>query len=140
MVTTNIKTYSEMILLPTFRERFEYLRLDGVVGDYTFAGLRYLNQRFYQSEAWKKVRREIIIRDNGCDLAIEGQEIGRNGIYIHHINPITKEDLIHQRKCVFDPENLVCVGFYTHNAIHYNGEVKEKVVVRRTANDTCPWK
>lgn len=135
-----IKTYSELITLPTFEERFEYLQLKGTVGQETFGFDRYLNQILYNSKEWKHLRNKIIVRDNGCDLALEGFEIyGR--ILIHHINPIIIEDVIKRRETIFDPENLVCVTHNTHNAIHY-GDKSLLITgpVERRANDTCPWK
>lgn len=135
-----IKTYSELITLPTFEERFEYLQLKGTVGQETFGFDRYLNQILYNSKEWKHLRNKIIVRDNGCDLALEGFEIyGR--ILIHHINPITIDDVIKRREIVFDPENLICVTHNTHNAIHY-GDKSLLITgpVERRANDTCPWK
>ena len=135
-----IKTYSELIALPTFEDRFEYLQLKGIVGQETFGFDRYLNQILYNSKEWKHLRNEIIIRDNGCDLALEGFEIhGR--ILIHHINPIAIDDVIKRREMVFDPENLICVTHNTHNAIHY-GDKSLLITgpIERRANDTCPWK
>ena len=135
-----IKTYSELIAFSTFEDRFEYLQLKGIVGQETFGFDRYLNQILYNSKEWKHLRNEIIVRDNGCDLALEGFEIhGR--ILIHHINPITIDDVIKRREMVFDPENLVCVTHNTHNAIHY-GDKSLLITgpVERRANDTCPWK
>ena len=135
-----IKTYSELITFSTFEERFEYLQLKGIVGQETFGFDRYLNQILYNSKEWKHLRNEIIVRDNGCDLAFEGFEIhGR--ILIHHINPITIDDVIKRREMVFDPENLICVTHNTHNAIHY-GDKSLLITgpIERRANDTCPWK
>lgn len=135
-----IKAYSELITLSTFEERFEYLQLKGTVGQETFGFDRYLNQILYNSKEWKHLRNKIIVRDNGCDLALEGFEIyGR--ILIHHINPITIDDVIKRREIVFDPENLICVTHNTHNAIHY-GDKSLLITgpVDRRANDTCPWK
>lgn len=135
-----IKTYSKLIALPTFEDRFEYLQLKGIVGQETFGFDRYLNQILYNSKEWKHLRNEIIVRDNGCDLALEGFEIhGR--ILIHHINPITIDDVIKRREMVFDPENLICVTHNTHNAIHY-GDKSLLITgpIKRRANDTCPWK
>lgn len=135
-----IKTYSELITLPTFEERFEYLQLKGTVGQETFGFDRYLNQILYSSKEWKSLRNKIIVRDNGCDLALDGFEIhGR--ILIHHINPITIDDVIKRREMVFDPENLICVTHNTHNAIHY-GDKSLLITgpIERRANDTCPWK
>lgn len=136
-----IKTYSELLRLPTFEERFRYLQLcDGRVGEDTFGFDRYLNQQFYRSKEWKRLRDELIIRDNGCDLGIDGREIyGR--IIIHHMNPITKNDLIDQTEFLMNPEYLICTTHNTHNAIHYGDEsllITEPI--ERSKNDTCPWK
>lgn len=140
VILMRIKTYSELIALPTFEERFEYLQLKGTVGQETFGFDRYLNQILYNSKEWKHLRNKIIVRDNGCDLALEGFEIyGR--ILIHHINPITIDDVIKRREIVFDPENLICVTHNTHNAIHYgNKSLLITGPIKRRANDTCPWK
>ena len=137
---TNIRTYSELILLPTFEERFEYLKLDGFVGQETFGFDRYLNQIFYRSPEWKRLRNEIIIRDDACDLAMEDREIfGR--IFIHHMNPITKDDVLSRSDILLNPEYLICVSKLTHDAIHYGDKdlLSMDPVVRRP-NDTCPWK
>ena len=136
-----IKSYSELIKIPTYKERFEYLKLDGIVGKDTFGYDRYLNQAFYNSPEWRRFRRDMIIRDNGCDLACEGYEI-RGKIILHHINPIAQDDLISRRRDVlFDPENIICVTHNTHNAIHY-GDANLLITgpIERVANDTCPWK
>ena len=140
VILMRIKTYSELITFSTFEERFEYLQLKGIVGQETFGFDRYLNQILYNSKEWKHLRNKIIVRDNGCDLALEGFEIhGR--ILIHHINPITIDDVIKRREMVFDPENLICVTHNTHNAIHY-GDKSLLITgpIERRANDTCPWK
>lgn len=140
VILMRIKTYSELITFSTFEERFEYLQLKGIVGQETFGFDRYLNQILYNSKEWKHLRNEIIVRDNGCDLSLEGFEIhGR--ILIHHINPITIDDVIKRREMVFDPENLICVTHNTHNAIHY-GDKSLLITgpIERRANDTCPWK
>ena len=136
----SIKTYSELILLPTFEERFKYLQLNGRVGDDTFGFDRYINQNFYKSAEWKRIRDLVIIRDNGCDLALEGYEIyGR--ILIHHMNPITVKDVELSTEYLMNPEYLICVTHNTHNAIHYGDEkLINKGPVVRTKNDTCPWK
>ena len=136
----SIRTYSELILLPTFEERFKYLQLNGRVGDDTFGFDRYINQNFYKSAEWKRIRDQIIIRDNGCDLALEGYEIyGR--ILIHHMNPITVKDVELSTEYLMNPEYLICVTHNTHNAIHYGNEkLLMKGPVVRTKNDTCPWK
>ena len=136
----SIRTYSELILLPTFEERFKYLQLNGRVGDDTFGFDRYINQNFYKSADWKRIRDQIIIRDNGCDLALEGYEIyGR--ILIHHMNPITVKDVELSTEYLMNPEYLICVTHNTHNAIHDGDEkLLMKGPVARTKNDTCPWK
>ncbi len=135
-----IRSHSELVLLPTFEERFEYLKLGGQVGVDTFGFDRYLNQAFYRSAEWKRVRDAVIIRDNGCDLGIIGREIGGR-IIIHHINPITVEDIQRASEFLLNPEYLVCVSHETHNAIHYgDSEQLPKDSVPRFANDTCPWK
>ena len=135
-----IKTYSELITLPTFEERFEYLRLNGTVGSETFGHDRYLNQTLYRSPEWKRFRHKIIIRDNGCDLACEGYEIYEK-VLIHHINPITIKDILERNPMVFDPENVVCTILNTHNAIHYGDEsLIIKAPITRSKNDTCPWR
>lgn len=135
-----IKTYSELIRLPSFKERFRYLMLNGRVGEMTFNGHRYLNQKLYQCSEWDSVRRSVIIRDEGKDLACEDHEI-YGTILVHHINPITIGDIIEKRPCVFDLENLVCTSHDTHNAIHYGNEnLLPKGLVIRTKNDTCLWR
>ena len=136
----SIRTYSELILLPTFEERFKYLQLNGRVGDNTFGFDRYINQNFYRSAEWKRIRDLVIMRDNGCDLALEGYEIyGR--ILIHHMNPITVKDVELSTEYLMNPEYLICVTHNTHNAIHYGDEkLINKGPIVRTKNDTCPWK
>lgn len=137
----NIKTYSELITLPTFEERFRYLKLNGIVGEETFGFDRYLNQKFYQKDdEWLDVRDFIIIRDMGCDLGIEGHEIVGN-IIVHHMNPITKDDIIRRTKYLLDPEYLICTMDNTHKAIHYgNEDLLIKGPIERRPNDTCPWR
>lgn len=134
------RSYSELSKLRTFEERFDYLALHGMVGDVTFGFDRHLNQDFYRSKEWKSARRAVIIRDNGCDLGIPDREIVYR-IYIHHINPITLEDVLKARPILFDPENLICVSHRTHEAIHY-GDKSLLLLdeVTRKPNDTCPWK
>lgn len=140
VMAMNIKTYSELITLPTFEERFCYLRLEGSVGKETFGFKRWLNQEFYHSDKWLRFRDEIIIRDEGCDLGVPGYEIF-DSILIHHLNPITYEDLLNQSPCVFDLENVICTKLNTHNAIHYGDESLLLLPpVQRTRNDTCPWR
>lgn len=136
----SIKRYSELISLPMFKDRFEYLKLNGRVGDFTFNGHRYLNQRLYQCSEWKSIRRRVIVRDGGFDLACEDYEIFGN-ILVHHLNPITVADVVERKPCVFDLENLVCVSMDTHNAIHYgDGKLLSKDLIIRTKNDTCLWR
>lgn len=138
--TTSIKTYSELILLPTFEERFEYLRLDGVVGKETFGYDRYLNQILYTSDEWRHFRDTIIVRDNGCNLACAGFDL-YSRITVHHINPITVEDVVKRNPKVFDPENVVTTCHNTHMAIHYGDKELIMVVpVERRPGDTCPWR
>lgn len=136
----SIKTYSELIKIPTFKDRFEYLRLDGKVGEETFGFDRYLNQIFYKSPEWKAARDFVIIRDQGCDLAMEGHEIfGR--ILVHHMNPIRIEDIVNRSKYLLDPEYLICTIKNTHDAIHYgDGSLLITGPIERTKNDTCPWR
>lgn len=135
-----ILTYSKLIELLTFTERFDYLSLKGVVGESTFGGSRYLNQLFYNSKEWKEVRDIVIMRDEGCDLGCLDRPI-TGTIYIHHINPIRKEDILTRSWKVLDPENLICVSFNTHQAIHYGDRsILIPDLVERYPNDTCPWK
>lgn len=135
-----IKTYSEMILLPTFLERFKYLQIGGMVGAETFGFDRYLNQSLYRTAEWKRFRNEIIVRDNGCDLGCDDRTI-YGKILVHHINPLTVEDIINRHSCVFDPDNVICVSLDTHNAIHYGDEELLMLgPIERTKNDTCPWR
>ena len=135
-----IRTYSELIKLPTFEERFQYLKLDGDVGVETFGFDRYLNQAFYSSDEWKSIRNKVIIRDNGCDLGIEGREIYKR-IIIHHMNPITKEDLLYRTEYLLNPEYMICTMKNTHDAIHYGDEnLLFKDPIERKPNDTCPWR
>jgi hypothetical protein len=135
-----IRTYSELVQLPTFEERYRYLRLQGIVGKDTFGFDRYLNQKFYRSAEWKRIRDQVIIRDNGCDLGMEDRVI-RGKILIHHMNPITDKDILRATDILLNPEFLICVTHQTHNAIHY-GDEDQLVLgpVIRTPNDTCPWK
>lgn len=134
------KTYQELIRLESFDDRLDYLRMNGTVGNITFGGHRSLNQILYQTPQWKSTRREVILRDNGCDLAHEDHPIG-GSIYIHHINPITIDDILKDRPCVFDLNNLISTTFRTHNAIHYGSkEPMPSGLVVRSKNDTCPWK
>lgn len=136
-----IRCYSELITLPTYIERFNYLKLGGRVGADTFGFDRYLNQKFYhQDRDWLSSRDFVIVRDNGCDLGMEGYEI-RGKIIVHHMNPITMDDIIKKRDWIYDPEFLICTVHKTHNAIHYGDEnLLSKAPVERTPFDTCPWK
>lgn len=140
-----------MIRLKTFEERYEYLKLNGRVGEETFGYDRYVNQVLYsKSPEWKRVRRDVIIRDNGCDLGIEDRIISplegiklprTSNVYIHHINPITKEDIINRSPLIFDLENLICCSFDTHQAIHYGDKnLLTFQPIIRVPNDTCPWR
>jgi hypothetical protein len=135
-----IRTYSELITLPTFEERYQYLRLEGRVGADTFGFDRIFNQRFYTSSEWRSVRNHVILRDNGCDLGVEGYEIhGR--IIIHHLNPVTLEDIERNVAKLLDPEYLISTTHDTHNAIHYGDEsLIVKPPIERSRNDTCPWR
>lgn len=138
---TNIRTYSELIKLSTFEERYEYLRLGGKVGEDTFGFDRYLNQIFYKSPEWLRVRNYVITRDGGCDLAMPDREIREAKILIHHMNPITKEDILNRSDYLLNPEYLICTIKNTHDAIHYgDSELLYKDPVERSKNDTCPWR
>ena len=134
-----IRTYSDLILLPTIEERFEYLKLSGVVGNETFGFDRYLNQILYKCLEWRKTRRDVIIRDNGCDLGIEDYPIS-GIIIVHHMNPVTVEDIINNNPIIFDKDMLISTSDRTHKAIHYsNDSLLPKPFVERRPNDTCPW-
>ena len=148
------RTYSELMSLPTFEERFEYLKLNGRVGELTFGPNRIINQRLYHGNEWKVLKDELIIRDDGCDLACPDRILNgvvlingvykdiKQPIYLHHLNPIKDEDILQSRPCVFDPENLVCVSFSTHEAIHYGDYslLKGFELITRKPNDTIPWR
>lgn len=134
------RRYSELIRYPTFEERLEYLRLSSIIGDSTFGFDRWINQEFYHSKEWREARREIIIRDSGCDLGIEDRPIAGR-IEIHHINPVSLDNIETSSDILFSPENLICVSPATHKLIHYGGEAKDSFsFVERKPNDTCPWK
>lgn len=134
-----MRTYTELIQLLTFKERYEYLRLKGFVGQDTFGFDRYMNQRFYHSTEWKRIRRDVIIRDEGRDLAMPGYEI-QNGLYIHHMNPIEAKDIQEATEYLLNPEYLVCVSFDTHQAIHYGDEsLLPKLPTERRPGDTKLW-
>lgn len=140
MTQMNTKSYSELITIPSFIERFRYLKIGGKVGKDTFGHERYLNQILYTSQEWKRFRRDIILRDNGCDLGLEGFEI-HGKILIHHINPITPDDIINRSTKIFDPDNAISTRMLTHNAIHYGDESMLTVEpIERKPYDTCPWK
>lgn len=136
-----MKTYQELISIDTFEKRIEYLMTNSCVGINTFGGSRYLNQMLYKSAEWKHVRNAVILRDEGLDLAFPGHEI-IEGILIHHINPITKEQVINRDPAVFDMNNLVCVSHQTHQIIHYGSakNIEEIMFVERKPNDTVPWR
>lgn len=137
-----IRTYTDLIKIDSYEGRFRYLKLDGIVGDETFGHNRYLNQIFYNSDEWKEIRNECISRDDGCDLAIEGLTISKKSVLVvHHMNPITVNDILNHSPIVYDPEYLICVSDATHKAIHYGDE--ELLLMEhaeRTKYDTCPWK
>lgn len=136
----SIKCYSELITLPTFIERYRYLKIGGRVGAATFGHDRYLNQLLYHSGEWLEFRDSIIIRDKGCDLAVPEFELHER-ILVHHIDPITVEDVLNRHPKVFDPENTISTSLNTHNAIHYGDESKLAILpIERTPNDTCPWR
>ena len=135
-----MKKYSELILIPTFEERYRYLKMNGEVGVDTFGFERWLNQMFYRDPVWKRIREKVIIRDNACDLGISDRVIGGQ-VYVHHLNPITREDIVDRNPILLDLENLICCSLTTHNAIHYGDETLLMLPPKeRTANDTCPWK
>lgn len=134
------KTYKELIRIDDYYDRYEYLRLRGLVGESTFGWHRYINQMLYRSRRWKTTRDKVIIRDNGCDLAHPDYEIA-DKIIVHHINPITLEDVEEEHECVFDLDNLICVSFASHNAIHYgDASLLPKLLIERRPGDTCPWR
>lgn len=134
------KTYTELIQIDNFEDRLKYLLIPGQVGAFTFNGSRYLNQNFYHSPEWRRIRRSVILRDDGCDLGHPNYPIGGQ-IYVHHINPITIEDLLQKRYCVFDLENLISSSMETHQAIHYGANnVPSFKFVERKPGDTCPWR
>lgn len=141
MTNRIIKSYSELITLPTFEERYRYLRIGGEVGKETFGFERYLNQVFYTSKEWRKFRRDIIIRDNGCDLGIEDRDCGKF-LVVHHINEITIDDIRDKNlEILLNPENVITASTMTHKAIHYGDDsLLIKPPVERFKNDTCPWR
>lgn len=125
-------------MLPSYYDRLNYLRCNGISHQETFGPNRYFNQAFYRSTEWKRIRREVILRDNGCDLGIPELPI-RGKIMIHHLNPITLDDIQEGNECLVDLENLICCSLDTHNAIHYIFQPKEEVYCERSPNDMCPW-
>ena len=141
VIRMSIRTYSELSKLATFKERFNYLRLDGQVGKDTFGFDRIFNQKFYTSKEWRHIRDLVIVRDNGCDLGIEGYDIVGQNLIIHHINPISLEDIESKSDILLNPEYLITTTHNTHNAIHY-GDDKLLITgpIQRSKNDTCPWK
>ena len=137
----SIKSYSELSRFTTFKDRFNYLKLDGSVGRDTFGFDRIFNQKFYNSYEWKRIRDFVIVRDNGCDLGIDGHDIYGERIIIHHLNPISLEDIERKSEILLDPEYLITTTHLTHNAIHYGDEkllITEPII--RSKHDTCPWK
>ena len=138
---TMTRTYTELVKIPDFMGRYEYLKLNGKIGEELFGYARYLNQVFYQSGRWKKVRRQVIIRDNGCDLGVEGHDI-YGTIYVHHMNPINTKDIVNQTEYLMNPEYVISVRKKTHDAIHYGDEtlIMEYMPIVRRPNDICPWK
>lgn len=141
-MNTNIRTYSELITMPTFKERYNYLKLNGRVCEETFGFDRYLNQKFYRLPEWKVVRRQIILRDHGCDLGVDDREIPRGvRIIVHHMNPMSIKDIANKLDWILDPEFLICTMKRTHDAIHYGDEsLLYNEPVERMKGDTCPWK
>lgn len=141
ITTTGVRTFHELKKLKTFEERYEYLKLDGAVGRETFGFDRWLNQKFYTTAEWRKVRDIVLIRDGGRDLGVEGYDILGN-VYIHHMNPITKEDILGRSEILLNPDYLICASKRTHDMIHYgnDGESVYSQLVERTPGDTCPWR
>lgn len=136
---SRIRTYSELRRLETFEDRYDYLRLRGVLGEKTFGFDRWINQRFYRSQEWKNIRNHVIIRDNGCDLGIEGYEI-YSGLLVHHMNPLSLEDLKHGEEWILDPNFLITTSLKTHNAIHYGDEsLLPRGPIVRKFGDTTLW-
>lgn len=137
--TMTVRTYSELSRLTTLRERFDYLRLSGYVGRSTFGSDRWINQRFYTSREWRQVRRDVIVRDNGCDLGIDGYGIPGH-VYVHHMNPMLAQDIVHADDSILDPEFLITVCHRTHNGIHYSDETQlPRGLITRTDRDHIEW-
>ena len=140
MKSMKVRTYSELKDLKTFEDRFNYLKLDGIVGEETFGYDRILNQVLYKSKKWRRARDKVIIRDNGCDLGIDGRDI-YSRITVHHMNPISVDDVLKEREHVFNPEYLISTSDLTHKAIHYsNDDILPKDPIERKPNDTCLWR
>lgn len=135
-----LRNYTELSKLKTFEERYKYLRLEGVVAEETFGYERYFNQKFYKSKEWKRLRDYVIMRDRGCDLGVEDREIIGEWIIIHHMNPVTLDDIKNATDILLDPEYLICTVHNTHNAIHYGTEDLLMLNTERKKNDTCPWR
>ena len=136
-----MKTYTELLTFKTYEERFDYLKMDQRIGDETFGHLRYLNQKFYRSPEWRRFRRDMILRDNGCDMALPGYEIFE-GIHLHHINPITPQDIVDRNPFIFDPNNVVCVSEITHKRLTYwdGEEIRDpNHLIIRKPGDTTLW-
>lgn len=135
------KSYQELISIRSFEERLNYLRLSSRVSEEVYGSMRYLNQALYRSQEWRRVRRDVILRDKGCDLAMPGYEIYK-GFYIHHINPITVDDIVNRSFKLFDLNNLVLSSYDTHELIHFGSDsrIQNRRIIERTPNDTCPWK
>lgn len=140
MYQKKIRTYSELIKIPTFKERYEYLKIGGRVGEETFGFDRYINQMLYKLPEWQATRRDVILRDKGNDLGMDDFEIG-GSIYVHHMNPISVDDIINRLDYVLNPEYLISSSFNTHQAIHYGSEdLLPQEPIERFKNDTCPWR
>lgn len=140
MITEPVRCYSDLILLDSLEERFDYLRLNGEVGEIQFGYYRYLNQVFYHSARWRKAKSEVVVRDNGYELGVPGWKISGH-IYVHHMNPITLEQLKDDDPCLYDPEYLISCGYDVHQAITWgNRDLLPKPMIIRRPNDTCPWK
>lgn len=140
MQSMSNRTYHDALAYKTLRDRFEYLKMHGKVGEETFGSRRYLNQLFYSSFEWRELRNRIIIRDQGCELAIPDFIIRGDRIVIHHIEPITIDDIIESRDIVYDPDNLICVSSKMHKALHYGEFLQKYEYSERRPNDTCPWR
>lgn len=139
-MTTTIRTYSELSKLKTFKERYNYLKIGGRVGDETFGFDRWMNQLLYKTKEWGAVRDYVITRDLGCDLGVKGYDI-HDSIYVHHMNPISVDDILNRLDYVLNPEYLICTRFITHQAIHYGDEsLLLDGPIERSPNDTCPWR